>query len=562
MSFDNNISQNEQFYEELIKRFFHRESYFYYCLRNSLSGEPGKKQFDKSTSAVVSKLIEFLINSNDPITEFKEISNAEKFNNFYESIKSQLSKINLPDLDNNQTKNIIQDLALKTLEDFIRVFSKKNNRFVLQSYLNLKLKLKSLLDDSNGNETNLGKYFINEVESNSYLLEGEKAELIDQTSILAEVFITGQQEEVVAFQKFFEEEIRFTLRPIAEADTEQTSHPDFIKKCYDVFNVLIELGKFHNNYELVIISEKVLQLIKAVKKMVQSEIQPAIELILAANRAIEHFVFSHHTPQELNKFLKKHDDFLLQLGINEKGKNQLENEILEQVFKDTIEKNKEEKLTDEDESSTRTLENSKLNEEKKEVNFSEKKLKKDILQSEIPGDENEGLMDLIQEIDSSIKANSTEQTKKVPIGKNGLVKIETEDNAPNPDPLDTFSREAHLFFQVILNAIANVDEKNDDSTYLEDIELASSSLKILTKKCELNKILILPELIESICINMKAMGKHLPNTMLEKIKEGILLLKIFDQKNAEHESKLLAILFSLKKYYSFTVKALEKNSIV
>jgi len=117
-----------------------------------------------------------------------------------------------------------------------------------------------------------------------------------------------------------------------------------------------------------------------------------------------------------------------------------------------------------------------------------------------------------------------------------------------------------LFIQVILNSIANVDKKNDDSTYLEDIELASSSLKILAQNYEFNKIVFLPELIESICINMKKIGKHLPHTILEKIKEGILLLKIFDQSNEDHESKLLDILFSLKKYYSFTIKALENNT--
>ncbi len=473
MSFDNNFSQNEKFYDELIKRFFHRESYFYYCLQSSLNGEPGKKQFDKTTSDIVSKLIEFLINATDPIAEFKEISNAEKFNNFYENIKSKLSKIDLPGLDNKQTKYVIQDLALITLENFTQVFSKEDNRFVLQSYLDLKLRLKFLLDDSNGKSTNLTKKFLQAAETNSYLLDVEKADLIDQTSILAEVFIAGQQEEVVVFQKFFEDEIRLTLKPIAEADVEQISYPDFMKKCYDIFYKLIELGKFHNNLELAIISEKILQLIDAVKNKEQSEIQPAIELIFAANSAIEHFVFLHRSPQELDESLKKYDDFLLQLGIKEKEKNRVENEILEQVFEETIEK---------------------------------------------------------------------------------------KDNALNPDTTSTFSNEAHLFFHVILNAIAKVDKKNDDSTYLEDIELASSSLKILTKKCELNKILILPELMESICINMKALGKHLPNTILEKIKEGVLLLKIFDQENADHESELLAILLSLKKYYSFTVKALEKNS--
>ena len=155
---------------------------------------------------------------------------------------------------------------------------------------------------------------------------------------------------------------------------------------------------------------------------------------------------------------------------------------------------------------------------------------------------------------------SPEQKGNSSVGKKEPAKIEIKDDTPKPGPHESFHKEAHLFIQVILNSIANVDKKNEDSTYLDDIELASSSLKILAQKFEYHKIVILPELIESMCINMKIIGKHLPHSILEKIKEGILLLKIFDQSNAEHETKLLDILYSLKEYYSSTIKALENKT--
>jgi hypothetical protein len=558
MSFDNNFSQNEQFYEELIKRFFHQESYFYYCLKNSLSTEPSKKQIDKPTSEIISTLVEFLINSKDPLTEFKEISNTQRFNNFYEIITSQLAHTNLPNLDNKQTKNFIQNVALKTLENFIQVFSKENNRLVLRSYLDLKLKLKFLLNDSNGNDTKYGKNFIAGIESNGYL-DWEKADLVDQTSILAEETTIRQQEELDSFQKFFEEDIRVTLKPIVEADAEQTSDPDFIIKCYDIFYNLIELGKFHNNNELVIISEKVLQLIKVVQKKEHSEIKSAIELILAGNSAIEHFVTSQHPPLELNKFLKKFDDFLQQLGINENDEFQLEADTAEQVSNNPILEDKENNLAVEDDSSTKQTKDKKSNAETDEIQYSEINFNEDIPQFTLPGEEDEDLMDLIQEISSSMAETSPEQKGNGSVSKNESANIETNYNSQKPGPHESFHKEAHLFIQVILNSIAKVDKKNEDSTYLDDIELASSSLKILAQKFEFRKIVILPELIESICINMKTIGKHLPHSILEKIKEGILLLQIFDQSNAEHESKLLGILISLKKYYSFTIKALENK---
>ncbi len=317
MSFDNKFTQGEQFYEELIKIFFHTKSYFYYCLQSYLNNRSSiKKQLDYSTSEIISKLIEFLVKVKDPIHIIKEISNVQKFSNFYGEIKTELSQINLANLDNSQTKNIIQNLAAKTLETLVEIFSDEDNRSILQSYLDLKERLEFLLDNSNGNGLDINKSAISGIESNGYL-NGEKADLIDQTSILAEEVITGQPEENIAFQKFFEKEIRLILKPIAESESEQSSEGDFINECYNVFFNLAEVGKFHNNPELVIISEKILQLINAVKQKEQPTIEPVVQLILAGNRAIEKFVFSHHSPQELDKFLKRLDDYLLKLGVNE-----------------------------------------------------------------------------------------------------------------------------------------------------------------------------------------------------------------------------------------------------
>ena len=168
-------------------------------------------------------------------------------------------------------------------------------------------------------------------------------------------------------------------------------------------------------------------------------------------------------------------------------------------------------------------------------------------------------MNLIQEISSSMTVSSLKDEKNVISDSSYSAQVEPLNLTTDQISYQTFFKEAQRFFQVILNAISHINKKIDEDFHLEDIEFASCSLKNLAKRCKFDKISFLPELIESICVNTKAAEIKLPQSILRKIEEGVRLLKEFDPDNKNHESKLISILSSLKKYYSYTITAAEET---
>jgi len=562
MSVEKIAAPEEKFSEELIKRFFHPQSYFYYCLQNSLKSDSAlMKQFDSCVSEIIIKLIDFLIHSKNAIDELKEISHVKKFMNFYDCLKDELSRANLPSLDNTTTKRAIHHLASSTLENLFKVFSIEHNRIILQSYLDLKMRLRTLLDQSNGNSKNIAIKLMDDLSASSFV-DGEKADLIDQTSILAEIFISGQQEENLAFQKFLDQEIQLILKPITKANDDQKLAPSFLKISAEIFEKLAELGRFHNNHELIVISEKILLLLQATQGLPLSETKAIADLIVAGHDAIQHFIFYHRTPEELDQFLKKYDDFLAHVGLcwqdgfKTEAKRKLKELSLEKEnLDDGAERSAESASTIKNLPLHRNAEN-----EKAKQNFINTNLKKDALQVKPVVEEDEDLMDLIKEISTSMAATSHQEDGTINPGDTSFEKDEAR--AQNKDDYSTeiFYKEGLLFIQVILNAIERLKEQANDSSPLEDIELASSSLKILANKCYFEKIAFLPELIESICIKVKKINQPLPQPILDKIKESVLLLKEFDPTDEGDESKLQVIVSALRTYYSDTIIALEETS--
>ena len=563
MRVEGNFTQSEQFYEELIKKFFHTKSYFYYCLKNFLNSNSSlKKQLDNSTSEIISQLIEFLVKVKDPIHEIKEISNAQKFKDFYKQIKNKLSQINLANLDNTQTKNIIHDLALTTLEDLVEVFSDENNRFILQSYLDLKARLQFLLDNSNGSNFYINTNFMSDIESNGYL-NAEKADLIDQTSILAGDVLSDQHKESVGFQKFFKEEVRSIIKPLTGTEGEQLVEADFLNKSSDAFFKLVELGKFHNNPELTIISEKLFQLIKKAQKNELQTGEVVFDLVRTGNKAIEKFVFFHHSPEELNKFLDKFNDVIVKASINEQ-KNLPPNDKAkdEQEILNIVKKNETENRTSKENNfSLKSNTNLNIVSNNLKQPIADDNLKKDILQFTLPGEDDEDLMNLIQEISSSMTVSAAAQRNEAISDTISPENITLLTNSTDPILHQSFYKEASRFTEVILKAISHINEKIEIKAQLEDIEFASSALKTLAIRCKFDEIAFLPELIESICINVKAVKITLPHSILEKIKQGVQLLNEFNPENKNHESELITILSSLKEYYSFTIRAIEKAPV-
>lgn len=116
----------------------------------------------------------------------------------------------------------------------------------------------------------------------------------------------------------------------------------------------------------------------------------------------------------------------------------------------------------------------------------------------------------------------------------------------------TFHSEAALYYKIIMNAVSQLKKEANLQSAMEDIELASSSLRQLALKFGMEKIAMLPELVESISIQANKYDMKLPHLIINNIEEGLTLLKEFNPSNSDHKTKFMSLLSSLKDYYSRT----------
>ena len=150
--------ENINFYQELINKFFHPQSYFYYCINKYLQkGSSIFANLDKSTYQITSNVITFLLTCDHPVQELQELNKIEGFKNFYQDIEDELMRLNISTVDQDKTKQIIQDIAFTTLEKLIKILSQTENRNVLNLYLELKNKLNQIFHDPNNGSDNNGK---------------------------------------------------------------------------------------------------------------------------------------------------------------------------------------------------------------------------------------------------------------------------------------------------------------------------------------------------------------------------------------------------------------------
>jgi hypothetical protein len=209
----------------------------------------------------------------------------------------------------------------------------------------------------------------------------------------------------------------------------------------------------------------------------------------------------------------------------------------------------------------------------------------------IPGeDDDEELLKLIQEIDSykeslplknfaDIKEMKQTNSLDIPLMQNLASPIETKDNS-NKEAKDhherefendeeqgiifdessnkIFQQEAVLYYKILSNAIVQLKNDEKIQSALEDIELASSSLQHLAQKFGMEKLALLPELMESIS---SLANKHIispPVQIVQGIEDGVNLLKEFDVNKTDHRAKFMSILILLKEYYMKTLNTTRK----
>lgn len=637
-----------QFYNELIDRFFHPKSYFFYCIRKYLENPllfTDNPNF--SITQIISLLIEYLSKSKQPAQDLNEITKIKNFEHLLLNLETKLIRYDLKVLDQPQLKKAIQNIALYFLRYIFQVLlehEKAQNTLI--NYLEIKMKLIELLNGSNGKHKNTSKSDDSiEIETSGI----SKKRLIDPIVENNSGILSVKDQPSDSFNlldNYFEKEVSRLLKPLAifsNKKSEFYANSDFIKQVYENFSQIQELAIYHGYEEIEVIAERVTQLMKTLLSTKNTIKQSIIGLIYDAKAAVEKYLFHHQNLDNLKDFLDTFDLFTSELSKSDETKEDLteEHHSLPDLESDRIggfEINTSfNKFRDSSRKSTQHDNKSSI--------FSgfliEKNDSEKVDTLKFPGEDDEELLKLINEITIPIESSlpkdfftfhndeaiTNGESKNIPtdeaiinvdsqhiptdeaiknvesqhiptennilqenvmdesdnleaaipeheeIPNTELQGSKSEENVAQEDQYDdnlnnfdastnqTFQQEAVLYYKILLNAISQLKSEEKVQTALEDIELASSSLKYLAQKFGMERLALLPELVESISIVTNEHLIKLPDSILQGMEDGINLLKGFEVNNKDHKKTFMSILALLKEFCTKTLNMTNKIQI-
>ena len=571
---------DDQFYTELINRFFHSKSYFYICITKYLEHPSSiEDNPDGTILKLLSSLIQYLNEAKQPARELNEITLIEGFGDIYSNLEMQLIRYDLRSLKPAQLKKAIQNIALNFLKYLFQLIaSNEKGRKTLTIYLQIKAKLNNILNGSNGNHANNNSNnFQGEAEDQPVINNDEqpRAPLVSHSSTRVDEK-KPETDNINLLNHYFEREISRLLKPLAIYSNKSMafySNVDFIRRIQENFLQIQELAMYHGYEEVEAISTRISKLMATILSTNHNIDEPIIQLIYDAKAAIEKNLFHQHAVDDLGDLLDRFDYWEARLQATVKSQQQKSHFSLESENPETssFEINPSyHKIED--------LPSNTLQKRKESPIFSgfktEEVFNEAVDRVNLQSDDDEALLKFVQEVDlpdissnqshspdwpGEDRDNGTEENHPA----EEMVQQDREDELDGYDAstIDVFQKEAALYYKILQSAIIQLKNEEKVQAALEDIELAGSSLKYLAQKFGMEKLALLPELMESISILTNEHIIKMPAPILQGIEEGVQLLTEFDLNNKEHKIKFMSILTSLKEYYSKTFNMTQKIMI-
>jgi len=576
----NKFETVNHFYLELINRFFHPKSYFYFCISSFLQNKtPELKTLDEASFRVISNFIHYLVESPQPALELKEITQIQSFSTLYTDLENHLLKLDLKSLDQSQLKEAIKNYAQFFVSNLVKIVGREvNDRATLEKYMNIKTNLRSILRKSVTKELENQPSAAHQLKVYRSTARTESAPKILPQGQSGVVIVPTRKNNAAMntniLQGFFEEEIFELLKPLSRMASQPSSflaHRAELKTCFESFLNIKEISMYHGHDEIEAIADRAVKVVKKNLDANENPDQEAIRLIFDAKTTIEKLVFHQQHIERIEDQLQKFDRYLLRNGpsaliVPSERETQEVIPKQEQAIPNT-----EQLPPPESARPTTASFNNKENVNNGQpatpiVPENDDIIDKELLDFKLPGEDDEELLNLLQEINPP--ANPfIQETKHDKIASAEMMQFGAEKTISasqstadhndansiddsNGNPLDRFHKEASLYHKIILNALTQLSQGKKYQASLEDIELASASLNQLAQKFGLDKIAFLPELMESICFQANKQNIKLPGQILESMASGITLLKIFDRNNSEHKVHFISILTTMKEFYN------------
>lgn len=566
------------FYQDLINRFFHSHSYFFVCMKYYLENNSLIKA-DDITHQILTNVIRYLTESNDAVSELREISKIRGLENIYIALEAQLAQINFRSLQQTQTKKAIQNLALFLLNNLAYLLSEdENRRSDLGSYLQLKISLKQLLKDSNG--TFLPQY--QEINRTKQVTDAKLMNLNYAASDLPGKDLStkdySDHNDSIKFKNFSDEAYAL-LKPLTgfgQQKQESIAKPAFMEQAHTCFYKLLGLAMYTGTREVEQIAERVIALLEVIRDNQLQLSEYIVELVYRAKTAVQNKTYHLQNNKILHNLLDDYDQYIA--SLNGQILNHTPKFAQENLSKETESQDASPEQLESNQEVTGSFQNESFDQnqiDKKAdiaVNHGDLIVENDDNDSQIKlldADENSN-SGLIHEIKST-KANPLNGISKaiadIPTLKPASLMPDSRqisNNGKDDNYLYSaiFSEEAEGYYKMILNAIIKLKGEGNAQSCLEDIELASYSIKVLARKFGMEKISALPEIIEFISYQANKRFVKLPIAIVQSIEDGIALLAIFDHHHPDHKIRFTSIVASLKHYYAKTFQTRDIISVV
>ncbi|MFQ5706478.1 MAG: hypothetical protein ACE5HO_03465 [bacterium] len=140
-----NVLSDVDFDKELIKRFFHPKSYFFYCISHQLELILDHDHSNNDDYLLFGNLLDKILNSENKVVELEKLAQIRGFATFYETLNQGVSRLRDSDLDTEQMKIEIERLAQSLVTTTLNALHSQAARLELDHYLGLQKKNSQVL---------------------------------------------------------------------------------------------------------------------------------------------------------------------------------------------------------------------------------------------------------------------------------------------------------------------------------------------------------------------------------------------------------------------------------
>ncbi len=518
-------------YKELINLFFNSKSFFFFVISEKLKKKATHEfLMNANVAFLIQNLVNKLVEAEDAYAELETLSKCRAFDSFIDKFIAFISNLALNGSDEEKRKELIASVSQYFLEKIVFITRDVRAQQDLASYL------------SSSSNFLPKKNHKSNIKSQNKLSPRSKRENNKLLSDFERLRVN------------FNDDVNKTLESLNETYVEETGFSSKFLLSWQKHFEHVKFISMLNGYDYIeAISDWMLRIAEIYLKKSNTKspelaglyefVIESIQMILADSTRIQDFLAVLRTLDHFHKTgeFKKITD-------NHSSGNYVEDDFAEILTKEN--------------NSSQFIDNVDDN------NGNDGDFK-------IPGENDPELLELIREISGSReqsphnkKEDQTDRIKE--ITEHGLnnkrtgsikekpIKLKNESESQVDSNIKIFIEETALFFKLIKSALITLNKDPEDESGLEDLELASYSLKSEAMKLGFEKLSMIPQLIEDIAKYAIAHRLHLPNHMLNTISKAIVLLQSV-KKDHKDKEKFQQIQKELHNYFLNLKKRFRTN---